>query len=147
VKQTRIIIVDDHKFYRKTLGMIIEDIPGCKIVAEASNGKEFLEIFNTISADIIFMDIKMPEMDGIIATHIACNEYRNTNIIALTMFEEKEYFMQMMHAGARGFLLKDTGKDEIENAIKAVLAGKNYYPKGLAANLFNINKTGEEDIS
>jgi DNA-binding NarL/FixJ family response regulator len=89
------------------------------------------------------MDIKMPEMDGISATKLSREFYPYTEIIALTMYSEKEYFLQMMYAGAKGFLLKDCASHEFENAINAVSVGNNYYPKGLASEILFNNKLNQ----
>lgn len=131
-KTIKVIIVDDHEFYRKTLRLILGEIPNCQIVGEAADGIEFLELAQTVVADIIFMDIRMPRLNGIEATLEAGRRYRDINIVGLTMFEEKEYFMQMIYAGAKGFLLKDTDREEFAKAIETVLEGRHYYSKALS---------------
>ena len=95
-KKLRIIVVDDHKFYRTGLIKLLNRIENVEVVGEASTGKEFLEKMKNEKADIVFMDIKMPEMDGISATKLSREFYPYTEIIALTMYSEKEYFLQMM---------------------------------------------------
>lgn len=139
MKEIKIMIVDDHKFYRKTLRMILDDIANILVISEASNGQEFLDKYRQVNPDIVFMDIKMPLLNGIEATRIARNEHRDIKIIALTMFEEKEYFLQMMEVGAKGFLLKDAGKDEFSKAIHTVLRGRNYYPQNIATSILFKN--------
>lgn len=136
MKKVRVILVDDHDFYRKTLRMIINSFEDCEVIGEASNGLEFLELFRNKIVDVVFMDIKMPRMNGIKATQIAVSENHFTKIIALTMFEEKEYFMRMIEVGAKGFIIKDSDESEIKNAINTVIEGDNYYPKRVIDNLF-----------
>ncbi len=134
---TDIIIVDDHSHYRKSLKIFIEKIKNCKVVAQAENGYEFLKIYPIIDADIIFMDINMPEMNGIQATKLALSKNRYAKIIGLTMFEEEKYFLEMMYAGAKGFIFKDSAEKEIKKAIEVVSSGKIYYPPDVARTMIN----------
>ena len=121
------IIVDDHVIYRKGLRTVLNEIPFVKVIAEASNGKELLRILKTNTADVILMDINMPEMDGIEATKKVLEKYPDTEIIALTMHEEIGYFNKMIEAGAKGFLLKKTNKEQLESALKTVFYGETYF--------------------
>lgn len=122
-----VIIADDHIIFRKGLANILNEIPSIKVVAETSNGHELLDVLKTKSADVILMDIKMPGMDGIEATKKVKSKYPTTQIIALTMHEEIGYFNKMIEAGASGFLLKNTNKDQLEKAIFTVFAGDNFF--------------------
>ena len=122
-----VIIADDHVIFRKGLVTILNEIPTVKVMGEASNGHELLNLLNNTKADVILMDIKMPGMDGIEATSKVSAKYPATNIIALTMHEEIGYFNKMIDAGAKGFLLKNTNRDQLEAAINAVFEGGNYF--------------------
>ncbi|MBN1651152.1 MAG: response regulator transcription factor [Bacteroidales bacterium] len=122
-----VIITDDHIIFRKGLATILNEIPNIKVVAESSNGFELLETLKTTNADVILMDIRMHGMDGIEATRKVKSKYPNTQIIALTMHEEIGYFNKMIEAGASGFLLKNTNKNELEKAIFAVFSGETYF--------------------
>ena len=123
----RIIVVDDHIIFRKGLQTILNEIDTVKVVGEASNGNELLDLLKKQETDIIFMDIKMPYMDGVEATRKVLAKYPNIKIVALTMFEEISYFNQMIEAGASGFLLKKTTTEELEKAIKLVLMDESYF--------------------
>jgi DNA-binding NarL/FixJ family response regulator len=123
----RVIIVDDHLIFRKGLTTILNEIEDVKVVGEASNGNELLDLLRKQMADIIFMDIKMPVMDGIEATRKVLQKYPDLRIIALTMFEEVSYFNEMIDAGAFGFLLKKTTTEELDKAIRLVLSGDTYF--------------------
>ena len=123
----RIIVVDDHIIFRKGLQTILNEIDIVKVVGEASNGNELLDLLKKQETDIIFMDIKMPYMDGVEATRKVLAKYPNIKIVALTMFEEISYFNQMIEAGASGFLLKKTTTEELEKAIKLVLMDESYF--------------------
>ncbi|MBN2236427.1 MAG: response regulator transcription factor [Bacteroidales bacterium] len=122
-----VIIADDHVIFRKGLVTILNEILTIKVVAETSCGQELLDVLKTQTADVVLMDIKMPGMDGIEATKKLSEKYPNIKVIALTMHEEIGYFNKMIEAGARGFLLKKTNKDQLEEAIHAVYDGDNYF--------------------
>jgi len=132
---TSVIIADDHIIFRKGLRTILNEIPYIKVIAEASNGLELLEILKNQSADVILMDLRMPEMDGITATENVMKKYPNIKIIALTMHEEIGYFNKMIEAGAAGFLLKKTTKDELDRAISAVINDENYFSEEFICSL------------
>ncbi len=129
--QIKIIIVDDHEIFRKGLKVVINQFESTEVVAEAGNGKEFMDLLNSYKPDIVFMDIRMPVMDGIEATTLAIGKYPDIKIIAISMFGEEENLENMIKAGAKGFLLKNINREEIELAIKQVLEGKNYYSSEL----------------
>lgn len=113
--------------FRKGLATILNEIPTVKVVGETSNGHELLDLLKTQKADVILIDIKMPGMDGIEATRKVSAKYPATQIIALTMHEEIGYFNKMIEAGAKGFLLKNTNRDQLEAAINTVFEGGNYF--------------------
>jgi DNA-binding NarL/FixJ family response regulator len=131
-------IVDDHEIFRKGLKVILNEIDEFKVIGEAQNGHELFEILKQNTIDVILMDIRMPVMDGIEATKKVVEKYPHIKVIALTMFEEISYFNQMVEAGADGFLLKKTNKDELSRAIHQVMAGENYFSEEFISN---VNKT------
>ncbi len=126
-EKLRIIIVDDHEFFRSGVKMVINKLKYAKVVAEASNGKEFLEVIKDKEADIILMDIEMPIMNGIEATEKALEEYPDLKIVALTMFNDEEYIDRMVDAGASGFLLKNISKEILDQALQSIASGNTYY--------------------
>jgi len=126
-KAINILIVDDHKLFREGLKTLLKSLNFINEIYEASNGNEFLKIIKTTKPDIVFMDINMPEKDGIKATKEAIEIYPDLNIVALTMFGDEEYYRGMIEAGARGFLLKNSSIGEVEEAIKIILTGGNYF--------------------
>ncbi len=123
----KIIVVDDHELFRKGVIMVLKRMENVEVVGEAENGKDFLCKLNSIIPDIVFMDIKMPEMNGIDATIEAIKRYPQIKIIALSMFGEEEYLQKMISAGVYGFLLKNSSIEEIERAVNLVSQGKNCY--------------------
>jgi len=136
----KVIITDDHKIFRTGLTVLLNSLNFIKVVAEVSNGIELLECNQLNEVDIIFMDINMPEMNGIEATRKVLEKYPKSKIIALTMFSDAEYFHQMLDAGAVGFLLKNSEREEIEKAIRMVVADENYFSEQLIIDLMQ-NKT------
>ena len=102
----KIILVDDQPTFRFSLRNILEDAGDIKIIAEASDGNEFLELLKIHKPDIVFMDIEMPRMNGIEATKKAIQEYPDLVIIGLSMYENQNYINQLIEVGAKGYLLK-----------------------------------------
>ena len=96
----RVIIVDDHKIFRAGLAMMIREMKEVILAGEAGNGVEFIELLKQTPADIVFMDIQMPEMNGIDATRAAMELFPALNVIALSMHDEREYLEKMLVAGA-----------------------------------------------
>lgn len=125
---TKIFLVDDHEIFRKGLNMILEQIPDVQVVAEAGDGKEFLgKLGPEHLPDIVLIDIRMPQMDGIQATREALRHFPTLKIVAISMFGEESYLEQMLEAGAKGFLLKNISKPELARAIKSIQGGQQYY--------------------
>ncbi|MEE4117054.1 MAG: response regulator transcription factor [Marinilabiliaceae bacterium] len=132
-----VAIADDHIIFRKGLATILNEIATVKVVAEASNGHELLDFLKTAKADVVLMDIKMPVMDGIEATRLLAERYPEIGVIALTMHEEIGYFNKMIEAGAKGFLLKKTNQEQLEQAITNVYRGENYFAEEFS---FSVTK-------
>lgn len=138
----KVVLVDDHKLFRDGLKLLINNSGLAIVVAEASGGEEFLDLINDYQDAIIFMDIQMPDMSGIEATKQALQKYPDLKIIALTMFGEDEYYYQMIEAGVKGFLLKNTDIDEVLEAIQLVAKGENCFSKELLYSIIkNLSQT------
>ena len=153
MNQTKVFIVDDHKIFREGLKLLLSTIKGVVVCGEAPNGKIFLNMLNTAMPDIVFMDINMKEMDGIEATQNALSIFPTLKIIALSSFEDEEYFNKMTDLGVRGYLLKNSLKDDFEKAINKVTEGYNYYSDELIikltrkiAQIERINKKSTEQV-
>lgn len=130
-EKIKVIIVDDHEFFRKGVALTISKLKYAEVVGEASNGKEFLDMLKTTKADIVLIDIRMPVMNGIDATIEALSLYPDLKIVALSMFGEEEYIENMLEAGVKGFLLKNITKNDLDRALKLVISGKNFYSEEL----------------
>ena len=139
----KIVIVDDHSLFRNGMKLLLTSAGNFSIVAEASNGKEFIELLNTIVPDIVLMDIDMPEMDGIEATTKALEIYPDLRIIGLSMYGEEEYYYKMIEAGVSGFLLKNSDIGEVKTAITSVFEGGKYFSQELLYNVVRNIKTSQ----
>ncbi len=121
-----LLLVDDHSLVRKGLKMSLEDIDLIDSISECTNGAEAVDFVKMNSVDLILMDIRMPLMDGITATRNIHRDNPDAKIIALTMHDEEFYLKQMFDAGARGYLLKNSDKDKLLEAIEMVYNGYKY---------------------
>jgi DNA-binding NarL/FixJ family response regulator len=133
--QKTIALVDDHALFREGLRYIIEHEGYYTILFEASNGKDLLEKLQETQPDIVLMDIEMPQMNGIEATKQALEKFPNLRILILSMFSDQQYYHAMIEAGAHGFILKDSGKNELERAIDDVASGESYFSQKLLRNI------------
>lgn len=129
--EINLIIVDDHDIFRDGLNSLITHKKIANIIGEASNGLDFLKLLEHKKPDLVLMDISMPVMDGIEATQKALEKYPELNILVLSMFGDEEYYYKMINAGAKGFVLKSSGKNELEQAIKTVASGESYFSNEL----------------
>ena len=137
MEQYSVILVDDHKLFREGLKLLLENLDYIKNVDEAGNGKEFLKLIEKKQPDIIFMDIEMPVMDGITATQQVLKLHPGLNIIALSMYGDENYYTPMINAGAKGFVLKNSGIQDVETAIQTVISGNNYFSQEILNRLIN----------
>lgn len=137
----KILLVDDHTLFRNGLKMLLNTLPDYEVTGEASNGKEFLALMEDHHYDIIFLDIEMPEMNGIEAAKIATTLKPDLKIITLSMYGDEEYYDQMLEAGAKGFLLKNTDLQEVKTAIDTVMAGGTYFSQELMQSLLRNYKS------
>ena len=127
----RIVLIEDLPIILEGIKVLINQIEDFEVVAEFHNGKEFIEQIDSINADIILTDINMPEMNGIEATKIALATHPGLNFIALSMYNDSKYYYEMITAGAKGFVLKQSSTSELEEAIREVHKGGNYFSKDL----------------
>ena len=142
----KIVIVDDHQLFRNGLKILLDSFPEFEVVAEASNGKEYLDLFPVCEADVTLMDINMPEIDGIETTRRILALYPDKKIIALSMYGEEDYYYKMVDSGAKGFLLKDSDINEVKEAIITVNKGGNYFSQELLHHVIQKIKHREQEI-
>jgi len=122
----RILLADDHGIIRQGLRSLLEKQRDLEIVAEAKNGREALALVREEKPDIVIMDITMPNLNGITATHKIVSEYSKTKVIALSIHSDKRFVTGMLRAGASGYILKECLFDELVQAIRTVAVGGTY---------------------
>ena len=120
---TRVLLVDDQELMRMGFRMVIDSQPDLEVVGEVANGREALVAIDRLAPDVVLMDVRMPEMDGVEATRRIAGEHRAARVIILTTFDLDEYVYAALRAGASGFLLKDAQPADLLAAIRAVAAG------------------------
>jgi DNA-binding NarL/FixJ family response regulator len=131
----RIVVADDHPIVRDGLRALVEASPGIELIGEATNGEEVVELARKVRPDVVLMDLAMPGRNGIEATReIASNGWASA-VLILTMFADDESIFAAMRAGARGYLLKDAGHDEMRRAIEGVGAGEAIFGAGVAQRM------------
>lgn len=145
---TKIIIADDHQMFIDGLKSLLSTNNQIELVGEANNGKQLLELLANTSTDIVLMDVNMPEMDGVEATKQLAQNYPHIKVLMLTMFNTRDYIEKLLKAGAHGYILKNTGKEELFEAIEKVMAGESYFSKEVTERIMEglqRKKTIEKD--
>jgi len=121
-----LVIADDHKLFRLGLKQLINKQPGVNVIGEAATGFEAVNAVKDLQPDVVFMDISMPELNGIEATRRIVEEGLSTRVIILSMHADRRYISEALRAGARGYLLKDSAPEEVVRAIHKVMRGQFY---------------------
>ena len=135
IPNQKIVIVDDHRLFRNGLKFIISEMDGVEVIAEASNGQEFLDLLETIDPDLVLMDISMPVLNGVDATQLALKKKPDLNILVLSMFGEDVYYNSMIELGVKGFILKDADNKELMDGINTILRGGTFFSQELLLSL------------
>ncbi len=130
-----VIVADDHKIFRDGMAETLKQVKSVAYVRQAANGDEVMEQLQENKCHIIFMDINMPGKDGIATTREVILNYPTIKVIALTMYDDRKHLIDMINAGAIGYLLKSTDKKEIAEAIDAVMTGTRFYGKDISTLL------------
>jgi len=127
MEKINVLVVDDHKIVRDGILSLLQDEPDILVISQAENGKDALEKIPKVSPHLVLIDISMPVMNGIDCAREITKKYPEIKVLALTMLNELEHIKNMLSAGAMGYLLKNSGKEELVTAIKTVIAGQNYF--------------------
>ncbi len=145
----KILLADDHKLFREGLKLLIERNPSMKVIAEADDGREAINLAGKLKPDLIIMDVRMPEIGGMEATVTIKEEYPEIKIVALSMHSDKRFIKGMLKAGALGYMLKDNAFEEVIDCIKNVVAGKLHLcsriTEILARDFSDISSEGAEE--
>lgn len=142
----RIVIADDHLIIRQGLRLILETEPDFDLVGEAGDGAEALQVCAQVHPDVVLMDLRMPGMDGLTAIEKLRIDYRDIAVVILTTFNEDELMLRGLQAGAKGYLLKDTTREALFNAIRAAARGETLLtPETMLRLLSQVDKPAHSD--
>ncbi|MCA9832745.1 MAG: response regulator transcription factor [Thermomicrobiales bacterium] len=139
----RVMLVDDHPLVRTGIAGMLANADEIEIVGEAANGKEALQVLAVAQPDVILLDLRMPEMDGPELIRHLRSEGNNIGILVLTTYDTDADILRATEAGANGYLLKDTSRDELIGAIRATHAGDGWLTPTIAAQLMRTVRQGE----
>lgn len=117
----KVTIADDHKLFRDGMIGLISSFKNVKLLDSVANGKELIESIKHNKPDVVLMDLEMPEMTGLQATEVIKRDYPDIKVIALSMYDEEKFVVRMVELGASGYLIKNADKNEVEEAIDAVM--------------------------
>jgi two-component system, NarL family, response regulator NreC len=126
MKRIRILLADDHAVVRQGFKMILSSQPDMEIVGEAGNGREAVELAEQLKPDVVVMDVAMPELNGIEATRRLASSVPHARVVALSMHKDNVYVREILRAGARGYLLKDSVAADLVSAVRATAQGEGY---------------------
>ena len=140
MEKIRVMLVDDHDVVRTGLKALLSVEEDMDVIAEATNGAEAIDKIPEVNPDVIVMDITMPTMDGMEATRQISKKFPDSKVLSLTVHEDKQYFFEMLSAGAKGYITKQAASEELVSAIRSVAAGNVYLQPALARWLLDDYK-------
>ena len=123
-QKIRVLLADDHTILRRGVRMLLESQPDMEVIGEAKTGREAIDEARRLTPDVVVMDVSMPELNGIEGTRQICSELKNTKVIGLSMHSDAVYVREILRAGARGYLIKDSEDEDLLRAIRAVSRGE-----------------------
>ncbi|WP_370476627.1 response regulator [Tamlana flava] len=142
----KVVLADDHVLVRDGIRALLEDQSGIIVVDEASNGKEALEIIEKNKPDVLIVDIRMPEMNGIEVVGEINKHHKDVKTLVLSMHDSEEYVVQSIQAGADGYLLKGASKEEFLKALNKVASGGKYFTGDVSAIIMNNFVNGNTSV-
>lgn len=148
----KVVIADDHEIFRDGLKLVLQKQPDIVVTGEAFDGRELIELVKQQLPDVVITDVKMPNLDGVAAAKHLAEHYPSIGVIALTMFDEEDLIVDMLEAGAKGYLLKNADKTEILEAVHTVANNQPHYCRHTSQKLasmvarskFNFNQKKEK---
>jgi DNA-binding NarL/FixJ family response regulator len=142
----RLVLADDHDLVREGIRAVLEGEPDLAVVGEASNGREAVEVCRKLRPDLVLMDVRMPEMDGLAATRAIKEELPETSVVMVTMHESPDYLLEAIKAGAAGYILKDAAGERLVEAVRRTLEGDAPLSEALAMQLL-VRMVGKNEQS
>lgn len=145
MSRIRILIVDDHFIVREGLRLILETVETVEVIGEAGNGREAIDQVQALRPDVVLMDLRMPEMDGITAIAELKQQQPETAVVILTTYNEDDLMLRGLQAGARGFLLKDTPRGRLIETIEAAARGETLLSPEIMQKLVALTQARPSD--
>lgn len=143
----KIILADDHKIFRESLRKLLETEKIAEVIAEAGDGKQVLELLAVHDPDLVLMDISMPVMDGIETSKKALAMKPELKILTLSSFGDEKYYYKMVEAGVKGFVIKNSGISELEDAINEIYSGGSWFSNELLQKvIINMSKSAHKEF-
>jgi two-component system response regulator NreC len=145
----KILLADDHNVLRKGLRRILEEQADLEVVGEAGDGRQAVSLAHTLKPDVVVMDIAMPLMNGLEATRQILQRGAEINVLILSMYSDETYVVQVLRAGARGYLLKDTAEEDLITAVRTVAKGQPFFSPKIAKLLLgdSMQRLRDEGVS
>ena len=150
MNETRVLLADDHTVMRAGLRLLLEHQPDLVVVGEAADGRQTIEMAESLKPHVVVMDIAMPNLNGIEATRQIVAKSPDISVVVLSMHSDESYVLRALKAGARAYLLKDSAEADLIRAIRAVREGKSYFSPAVSKTLLEdyvrqLQQRGEED--
>lgn len=133
--EIRVLVADDHHFYREGIASVLAKIEGIEVVGEAATGVEAVAAAEKLQPDVILMDLKMPDLNGIEATRRILHTSPHIGVLVVTMYDDDDSVFAAMRAGARGYLLKDADRDDVVRAIHGISRGEAIFSPAIAQRM------------
>jgi DNA-binding NarL/FixJ family response regulator len=150
MKLVRVLLADDHKLIRAGLVLVVQQQPDLSVIGEADDGRQAVQLVESLKPDVVVMDIGMPNLNGIEAARQITASRPDTAVVILSMHADEGYVLRALNAGARAYLLKDSATTDLVQAIRAVVEGKSFFSPAVSKVLLQdymrkLRRTGAED--
>jgi two-component system response regulator NreC len=150
MRKIRVLLADDHTVIRTGLRLVLEQEPDLVVVGEAADGRQAVELADSLSPDVVVMDLGMPNLNGIEASRRITEAHPKIGIVVLSMHSDETYVLRALKAGARGYLLKDSASEDLVRAVRAVSERKSYFSPAVGKMLLEdymrkLQRSGAED--